>query len=95
MSTSRLYFLAPLVVATFMTGCVTNSPNLADGRNVRSIVLAQIEDPAAADRYGTTAPQGTDPEVLAATVSALRQRGSEGSSKPGLLQAIFGALTGK
>lgn len=84
-----------LLVASLATGCATNPVTLADGRNVRDIMAAQIEEPGASDRHGNAAPQGTDPEVSATSVRALRQRSSESGSKPGLLEAVFGALAGK
>jgi len=76
-------------------GCATTEPPLADGRNVRAVMAAQIEDTAASDRHGTAAPQGTDSEVSAASVKALRQRGAEGASKPGFFESLFGAIAGK
>jgi hypothetical protein len=76
-------------------GCATTEPKLADGRNVRAVMAAQIEDAAASERHGTAAPQGTDSEVSAASVRALRQRGAEGASKPGFFEALFGAIAGK
>jgi hypothetical protein len=84
-----------IVMPVLMVGCATTEPQLADGRNVRAVMAAQIEDAAASDRHGTAAPQGTDSEVSAASVKALRQRGAEGASKPGFFESLFGAIAGK
>lgn len=83
------------VLPIVTVGCATTEPKLADGRNVRAVMAAQIEDTAASERHGTAAPQGTDSEVSAASVRALRQRGAEGASKPGFFEALFGAIAGK
>jgi hypothetical protein len=84
-----------IVMPVLTVGCATTEPQLADGRNVRAVIAAQIEDAAASDRHGTAVPQGTDSEVSAASVKALRQRGAEGASKPGFFESLFGAITGK
>jgi hypothetical protein len=91
---SKLIILS-VVLPVVTVGCATTDQRLADGRNVRAVMTAQIEDAAASDRHGTTAPQGTDSEVSAASVRSLRQRGAEGASKPGLFETLFGALAGK
>ncbi len=91
---SKLIVLS-VVLPVVTVGCATTDQQLADGRNVRAVMTAQIEDAAASDRYGTTAPQGTDSEVSAASVRSLRQRGAEGASKPGFFETLFGALAGK
>jgi hypothetical protein len=84
-----------LALPAVTVGCATTEPQLADGRNVRAVMLAQTEDPSASERHGTAAPQGTDSDVSAASVQALRQRGAEGASKPGFFESLFGALVGK
>jgi len=58
-------------------------------------MAAQIDDTSASERHGTTPPQGTDSEVSASSVKALRQRGAEGASKPGFFESLFGAIAGK
>jgi hypothetical protein len=80
--TIGLVITLPIVTA----GCATTDQALADGRNVRAVMAAQIDD---------TSPQGTDSEVSASSVKALRQRGAEGASKPGLFESLFGAIAGK
>lgn len=87
--------LSSLGVMSVLAGCATHTAPLADGRNVRSIMTAQIEEPGASDRHGTAAPQGTDSEVSAASVRALRERSKEGAAKPSLFEALIGALAGK
>jgi hypothetical protein len=84
-----------VVLPAMSVGCATTEPKLADGRNVRAVTAAQTEDASASDRHGTAAPQGTDSEVSAASVRALRQRGAEGASKPGFFESLFGAIAGK
>lgn len=86
-----LGFVLPVVTV----GCATTEQPLADGRNVRAVMIAQVEDASASERHGTAAPQGTDAEVSASSVRALRQRGAEGASKPSLFEALLGTLTGK
>jgi hypothetical protein len=86
-----LYVALPAVTA----GCATTEPQLADGRNVRAVMAAQMEDASASERHGTAAPQGTDSDVSAASVKSLRQRSAEGASKPGFFESLFGAIAGK
>lgn len=73
-----------------LAGCAALETDVADGSSVRSIVSAQVHDPFATDRNGSTAPIGTDPEVAAAAVKGVRERGRESSSKPGLFDILFG-----
>jgi hypothetical protein len=89
--TIGLLIILPIVTV----GCATTDPALADGRNVRAVMAAQIDDTSASERHGTTPPQGTDSEVSASSVKALRQRGAEGASKPGFFESLFGAIAGK
>jgi hypothetical protein len=89
--TIGLVITLPIVTA----GCATTDQALADGRNVRAVMAAQIDDTSASERYGTATPQGTDAEISASSVKALRQRGAEGASKPGLFESLLGILAGK
>ena len=91
LKTIGLVTILPIVTA----GCATTDQALADGRNVRAVIAAQIDDTSASERYGTATPQGTDAEVSASSVKALRQRGAEGASKPGLFESLLGAIAGK
>jgi len=84
-----------VVLPVVTIGCATTDQQLADGRDVRAVMAAQIEDAAASDRHGTAAPQGTDSEVSAASVRGVRQRGAEGASKPGFFETLLGAIAGK
>jgi len=91
LKTIGLVITLPIVTA----GCATTDQALADGRNVRAVMAAQIDDTSASERYGTATPQGTDAEISASSVKALRQRGAEGASKPGLFESLLGILAGK
>lgn len=76
--------------------CASTGENLADGSSLRAIVIAQTDDPFASDRHGTASPQGTDPEVAAAAVRTLRERGSgSGAGRPGLFDVLLGGVSGK
>ncbi|MFZ9873311.1 MAG: hypothetical protein ACO3FH_10250 [Steroidobacteraceae bacterium] len=86
-----LVIILPIVT----TGCATTDRALADGRNVRAVMAAQIDDTSASERHGTATPQGTDAEISASSVEALRQRGAQGASKPGLFESLLGILAGK
>lgn len=90
-----LRIAAVMLLTSALGACVTSADKLADGTSVKSVVLAQTDDPAATARNGTTTPQGTDPEVAAGAVKGVRERGGGSSSKPGLLEALFGGLAGK
>lgn len=97
---NRFCLLAPrvtflLVLTAGLGACTTPDQRLADGTSVRAVVVAQTDDAAASVRNGTTTPQGTDPEVAAGAVKGLRERGGGSGSKPGLLEALFGGLSGK
>lgn len=86
-----------LLAATSLGACASTADNLADGTSLRNIVVAQTEDPFASSRYGTSAPQGTDSEVAAGAVKALRERGAGAgaASRPGLFDILLGGMSGK
>lgn len=96
LNTLRASLLLSIVA---LTACTTTSDGLSDGlgdgTSLRAIVIAQTDDPFASERNGTRAPQGTDPEVAAAAVKGLRERGSSAGSKPGLFDILFGGMSGK
>jgi hypothetical protein len=54
----------------------------------------QTFDPAATERHGTTAPQGTDPELADKAVNDLRQGKSErrSSATSEVMQQLGGSL---
>ena len=78
------------VLSQWLAGCAALEPDVANGGSVRAIVAAQVNDPFATERNGANAPIGTDSEVAAAAVKGVRERGRESSSKPGLLDVLFG-----
>lgn len=94
----HLHFPALLCAASVATmllgGCATVDSSLANGQNLRAIMTAQIDDESASARHGTTAPQGTDPEVAAAAVKSLRERGSGGTPRAGLFDILLGGKGG-
>jgi hypothetical protein len=67
-----------LPVIAFAAGCVSPEPQLATGNSVRQMIAAQTADPAAAERNGTQATEGTDPVRADNAIRAMR----EGVSKP-------------
>lgn len=84
-----------LTLTQLLTACVAVDSVMADGRSVRAVVAAQVDDSGASARHGTKAPQGTDPEVAASAVEAVRQRGREASDKPGLFDILLRGVGGK
>ncbi len=101
MKATRLNILRASLLSSIaaLPACTTTSDGLAnglaDGTSLRAIVIAQTDDPFAGERNGTRAPQGTDPEVAAAAIKGLRERGSSAGSKPGLFDILFGGMSGK
>jgi hypothetical protein len=86
-----------LLAAASLGACASTADNLADGSSLRTIVVAQTDDPFASGRHGTATPQGTDPEVAASAVKTLRERGAAGgaTSRPGLFDVLLGGMSGK
>jgi hypothetical protein len=91
----RYRIIAVAVLTQMLTACVALDSTTADGRSVRALVVAQTYDMNATERHSTMAPEGTDPEVAAAAVEAVRARGRDSSAKPGLLDILLGGLGSK
>lgn len=92
----KQYFIfGTLLAASALGACASTTETLADGSSLRNIVIAQTDDPFASTRHGTSAPQGTDPEVAASAVKALRERSTGAASRPGLFDFLLGGLSGK
>ena len=95
MKTNHHRIVALAIVMQMLSACVAVDSNVADGRSVRALVAAQTDDANATDRHGTAAPEGTDPEVAAAAVEAVRSRGRDASEKPGLFDILLRGLGSK
>lgn len=68
-------------------GCATTESSVADGQSLKTILAAQVNDAQATARHGTTAPQGTDAEVLNAIVNKMRSRNGAGAARPGVIES--------
>ena len=83
--------LGPLVsAALLLSGWATTEAYIADGKDLKVILAAQINDVQASTRHGTAAPEGTDSEVSNASVNSVRQRTRGDSSRPGLMDLLLG-----
>jgi len=91
----RIIAVAVAVATQLLTACAAVDSTMADGRSVRALVTAQTHDANATDRHGTMTPEGTDPEVAAAAVEAVRARGRDSSGKPGLFDMLLRGLGSK
>jgi hypothetical protein len=82
-------------VALLIAGCASAPETmLADGSSVRALIEQQTHDPGATARNGTTAPQGSDPEVVDAAVQGVRAPAARGMgvpSRPSMLDLISGS----
>ena len=95
MKTNHHRIVVLAIVMQMLAGCVAVDSSVANGRSVRALVVAQTHDANATDRHGTVTPEGTDPEVAAAAVEAVRARGRDTSAKPGLFDILPRGLGGK
>jgi hypothetical protein len=95
MNIHQYRIIVAAVATQLLTACVAVDSTMADGRSVRALVTAQTHDPNASDRHGTMTPEGTDPEVAAAAVEAVRARGRDSSAKPGLFDMLLGGRGSK
>lgn len=79
-----------------LSACSTSGPvkELANGDAVRAWRVQQTYDAEATNRNGTTAPQGTDPDVADAALKNLRTGGNRAGDAKTALQALFGGATG-
>jgi len=94
MKTTKSIFIMGAVVSasTVLSGCATTETSVADGQSLKTILAAQINDVDATTRHGTTAPHGTDPDVSNTSVNSVRERSRAGTSKPGLMDLLFGGM---
>jgi hypothetical protein len=89
---SPLAILLMISTSALVGGCQTPELSIADGRSVKAILTAQINDVDASARNGTTVPRGTDSEVSNTTVDNVRERSRESASRPGLLDLLLGGM---
>jgi hypothetical protein len=97
MKTFRLFSIVMTAAATpwLLAGCATLDHDLGNGKRLQAILAAQTNDAQASERHGSSAPQGTDPEVAASAVRNLRERGADGAKPSGLFDVLLGGAGSK
>lgn len=88
--------LAPAVLALALLGGCAAAPEetLADGSALRELIAQQTHDPGASARHGTTAPEGTDPDVANAAVQAVRSNSGRETPGAGTRGSMLDIITG-